>query len=74
MAKIGLQGACVVPLIGQSVAARVPEHVRVSLKAQLGLYPRPLDPARKSSGAKGGATLRREHEGRLRLLLALKPP
>jgi hypothetical protein len=33
--QVGLQGARVVPLVGKGVAAGVPEHVRVSLEANL---------------------------------------
>ena len=74
MAEVGLQGARVVPLVGQRVAAGVPEHVRVRLEGQLGLRACPLDHAGEASGAERRSALRREHEGRLGLLLALEPP
>ena len=64
----------VVPLVSESVAAGVPQHVRVRLEGQLGLDPCPLDHAGEPGGAEGCPAFRREHEGRLRLLLALKPP
>ena len=49
--EVGLQRARVVPLVGQGVAAGVPEHVRVRLEAELGLDPRSLDHAGEASGA-----------------------
>ncbi len=69
-----MQGARVVALVGQRVAAGVPQHVRVRLEAELGLGPCPLDHAGEASGGERRAPLRSEHEGRLGLLLALKPP
>lgn len=69
-----MQGARVVPLVSQGVAAGVPEHVRVSLEAQLSLSPCSLDHAGKPSGAEGRSPFGREHERRLGLLLALKSP
>ena len=62
------------PLVGERVAAGVPEHVRVRLEAELRLEPCPLDHAGEPCGAEGCPALRGEHEGRLGLLLALKPP
>jgi len=43
--KVSLQGARIVPLVGQRVAAGVPEHVGMSLEAQLSFGTRPLDHA-----------------------------
>ena len=74
MAKVGLQGARVVPLVGQGVATGVPEHVRMRLEPELGLGPRSLDHAGEPSGRERCAPLRGEHEGRLGLLVALEPP
>ena len=74
VAKIGLQGAGVVALVGQCVTTGVSEHVRVRLEAQLGLLARPFDHAGEASGAERCPAFRGEHEGRLGFLLALKPP
>ena len=74
MAEIGLQGARIVPLVGQRVAAGVPEHVGVGLEAKLGLSARPLDHAGEASGAEGRSSLQVNTNGRLGLLLALEPP
>ena len=74
MAEVCLQGPRIVSLVRESIAAGVPEHVRVRLEGKLGLDPGSLDHAGKPGGAEGGAALRGEHEGRLRLPLALKPP
>ena len=43
--EVGLQRACVVPLVGQSVAAGVPQHVWMSFVAQSCLDPGALDHA-----------------------------
>ena len=60
---------------GRLVAAGVPEHVGVRLKGQLGLVPPcPLHHASEPGGAEGFTPLRGEHEERLGLLFALKPP
>jgi hypothetical protein len=72
--KIGLQGAGVVPVIREFVAASMPQHVRMRLKGELSHNPSPFNHARESSRAKRRAALGREHEWRLRLLLALEPP
>jgi hypothetical protein len=72
--KVSLQGSSIMPFVGQCVAAGMAEHVRMGLKAQLGLAASPLDHAGEPCGAKGRTTLRREDEGRLWLLLALKAP
>ena len=74
VAEIGLQRPRVVSLVGERVAASVPEHVRVRLEGKLGLDPCSLDHAGEPGGAEGCPALRGEHEGRLGLLLALKPP
>src|SRR5262245_4786376 len=71
VAEVSLQGPRIVPLIGQRVAAGMPEHVRVRLERKLRFDPCPLDHAGKPGGAEGSAALRGEHEGRLGLLLAL---
>jgi hypothetical protein len=74
VAKVGLQGAGVVALVGQGITASVPKHVWVRLEGQLGLPAHPFDHAGEASGAERRATLRCEHEGRLRRLPSLKPP
>ena len=74
VAKISLQRPRIVPLVGERVAACVPEHVRVRLEGKLGFDPCPLDHAGEPGGAEGRPALRGEHEGRLGLLLALEPP
>jgi hypothetical protein len=52
----------------------MPQHVRVRLKGEFGLNPRPFNHARESSRAKRRAALGGEHERRFWLLLALEPP
>ena len=74
VAQVGLQGARIVALVGQRVAAGVSEHVRMRLETQLGLRACTLDHAGEAGRGKWGATFRGEHEGGLGLLLALKPP
>jgi hypothetical protein len=71
MAQVSLQGSGVVPLVGERVAAGMAQHVRMGLEAETRLDPSPFDHAGKANGAEGRSALRREHEGRLRLLLAL---
>jgi hypothetical protein len=39
MPEVSLQRPGVVPLVRESIAAGVPQHVRMSLEAQLGLDP-----------------------------------
>ena len=73
MSEIGLQGARIVALIGQCIAAGVPKHVRMRLEIQLSLDPGALDHAGKASRGEGRAALRREYERGPWLLLALKP-
>jgi hypothetical protein len=51
----------------------MPEHVRVGLEGKTRLSASPLNPG-EACGAGGRSALRREYEGRLRLLLALKAP
>jgi hypothetical protein len=45
VAEVGLQSARVVPLVGERVAAGVPQHMRVGLEAQLALDRCPFDHA-----------------------------
>ena len=49
VAEVGLQGACVVPLIGQRVSASMTQHMRVRLEPELGLNPGSLDHASEAS-------------------------
>ena len=71
VAQVGLQGARVVPLIGERITAGVPQHVRMRLEAQPSRSPCPLNHASKASGGERRAALRREHKRRLGLLFAL---
>ena len=73
MTEVGLQGPRVVPLVGQRITAGVPEHVRVRLEGELRLDPYPLNHAGKAGRGEWRATLGREHERRLRVLLPLQP-
>ena len=57
VAEIGLQGARVVPLVGERVAAGVPEHVRVCLEAKIGLGPCPLNHTGEASRREGRSAL-----------------
>jgi hypothetical protein len=47
----------IVPLVGQGVAAGVPQHVRVRLEPELGLGPRSLNHASEPSGRERCASL-----------------
>ena len=51
VAEVGLQGACVVALVGQGITTSVSKHVGVRLEGQFGLPARPLDHAGEASGA-----------------------
>ena len=62
VAEIGLQGARIVALVSQRVAAGVPQHVRVRLEPQLGLSARTFHHAGKACRAEGCPSLRSEHE------------
>ena len=55
VAKIGLKRPRVVSLVGERIAARVPEHVRVRLESKFRLDPCSLDHACEPGGAEGCA-------------------
>src|SRR5262249_61795028 len=61
------------PPVGERVTASMPQHVRVRLKAELGLDPCPLHHAGKSGRGERRSSLRGKHKGRFWLLLALQP-
>ena len=61
--KVRLQCPGVVPLVGQRVAAGVPQHVRVRLERQLGLPARPFDHAGEASRTKRCPAFRGKYEG-----------
>lgn len=67
MPEIGLQRSCVCPLIGQSKARRMTQHVWVDLEGQLGLDACTLDKLLQAGNRERRATLRHEDEGRLGL-------
>jgi hypothetical protein len=56
--EVRLQCPRIVSLVGQSVAASVPEHVRMDLKGKLGLPTRSLDHAGEPCSAEGCSALR----------------
>src|SRR4030095_6193354 len=58
VAKVGLQGARIVSLVGKRKAAGVPQHVGVSLEAQSSLHASALDHAGKAGRGEGRAALR----------------
>jgi len=60
--QIGLQRPRIMSPICQRVPASVPQHVRVRLKAKLGLDPCPLHHAGKPGGGERRAPLRGEYE------------
>ena len=72
MAQIGLKGPGIVAFVSQGEAASVPEHVGVSLEAQLGLDTSALDHARKTCRRERRPPLAGEHERRLRFLFTLQ--
>jgi hypothetical protein len=57
MPEIGLESARVVALIGQCIAASVPEHVRMRLEIQLGLDPCAFDHAGEARNREWGVAL-----------------
>jgi hypothetical protein len=69
MAEIGLQRACVRALVRQGKASAVPQHVRVDLERQLGLYACPFDQLGKSRGRERCLPLGHEYKGRRGLAL-----
>jgi hypothetical protein len=60
--EIGLQGASVVPFVGQGITASVPKHVRVRLERQLGLPASPFDHAGEASRTKRCPAFRRKSD------------
>ena len=62
------------PVVRELIPAGVAQHVRMGLEAELCSNPGTLDHAGEPGGAKRRATLGREHECGLRLLLPLEPP
>src|SRR5271168_3128810 len=74
MTQVCLQRPGVVPPVCKRVPARMTQHVRVRLDRKFGPGGGSIDHAREASGGEWGAALRREHEGRLRVLLTMQPP
>jgi len=72
--EVCLQRPRVVPLVGERVAAGVPEHVRVGFEPQLRFGACALDHAGKPRRGERRSPLRGEYERRLGVLFALKPP
>jgi hypothetical protein len=73
MPKVDLQGAGIVPSVGKGIAAGVPEHARLRLEGQLGHFSSSFDHPGETGGRERRASLRGEHEWRLRLVFALEP-
>ena len=71
VAEVSLKRAGVMPVGCVGKAARVAQHVRMGLEAEVGLHARLLDHASKARGAERCATLRCEYKGRLGFLFAL---
>lgn len=72
MPEIGLQGAGVVAVVGQRVAAGVAQHVRVDLERHPGFDAGPFHHPREPGGRKRPSPLAGEHERRCRRLLPLQ--
>jgi hypothetical protein len=72
--EVALQGAGVVPAISELVSASVSEHVRVRLEDKPCASPGAIDHAGEAGGSERRPALRGEHERRLGVLFALKPP
>jgi len=53
VAKVGLQGARVVPLVDEGEATGVPQHVRMSFEGEPSLDTRTLDHPRKACRGEG---------------------
>ena len=64
MDEIGLQGSGIDALIGQRVAAGMPEHVWVDLEPNLGFVTGAGEELGEARRGERTTTLRREHEGR----------
>jgi hypothetical protein len=69
--EVRLKRSCVVSIVRQLIASRVPQHVRVGFKAQTGVCTATLHHACKSSGREWGSTFRSENEWRFWLLVSL---
>ena len=73
VAEIGLQRQGIDALIGELVAASVPQHVRMDDEIETRDLAEPLHHDTESARRERCAALRDEDEWRRRLLLALKP-
>ena len=71
MAEVRLQGPGVRPLVGEGVAGRVSEHMRMSLDLKASRLPGPLDHSAEARHAEGRSALAHEHE-RIAVALVLK--
>jgi len=74
VAEVGLQGARVVALIGQSEAAGMTQHVRMRFERQPGGSTGALDHASEPGSRERRTALRGEDERRSWLLFALQAP
>lgn len=72
VAEVGLQGAGIVSLIDECIAAGMAQHVRMRLEPQFRLSPSPFDHPREAGRGEGRPSLTDEHKGGLGLLLALE--
>jgi hypothetical protein len=71
--QVGLQAARIVAVVGELVAAGVPQHVRVYLECrEPSRLARTREHLGKTVGGERGTTLGHEHERRRRYLLALE--
>jgi len=69
MPKVSLQGSCISAFVGQHIASRVPEHVRVNLEGHLGFDPGSLDQLGQAGDRERSAALAHEYERRVGLAL-----
>jgi hypothetical protein len=57
MSEVVLQGSGIVPIVGELVAAGVPQHVRMDAEWHLGSPTEPLNEPMEADGAHRPATL-----------------
>jgi len=74
MPQVSLESSGIMPFVGQREPAGVPQHVRMSLEAQLGLDPGTFHKLGKPARAERRSALGREHERQFGVLLALQFP
>ena len=70
MAEIVLQGSGIMPIVGQFVSTRMPQHVRMQWERHPGGVAEPLDEMVEADGAHWSAALRDEDVSPVRAFTA----